>query len=786
MPVSSIDGIATGLDTTSIVDALLTFDKSRVTNLQNDVTDRTNIISNLQALQAKLLALNTQVKQLTRASVFQTASVAVSDDSILSAQTTGKVGTGSYNVQVLSVAKNHQLASQGIASDTGNILGTGTINLQVGSGSQKTITIDASNNSLTGIRDAINGLKMGVTATIVNDGSSSSPYRLLLTADKTGLKSAIAIDANLTGGVNLDYENSSFETPEKLISATTSTSQISLGATAANEGSKNKTYTFTVDGTGTQTVGSDIITINWTDGTNSGSIAVTQADTEVALVGEGADGLKLNFAAGALTGGDVFQISSFSPLVQAASDAKIAFGGTDSNESPIIVTSDTNTFKSVIPGMSLNVLKKTGVGESVTVNASQDTGAVKDSIQSFIDAYNDVMKFINEQNSFDSDTESAGVLFGDYTLSTAASSITRALGSKISGIESNYNQLYSIGIRTIGSGQLAITNGSRLETALQDNLDDVIKLFTSSGSSSSNYVEYYDSTSKTKAGEKIQVQVTRAATQGALKGATITKPESTPIVLTSQNNRLRFVIDGLVSDEIILDTGTYSSVDSLIEQIQTKIDEDAKIGPRNVQVEWVEGGSSTGYIKITSPNYGSTSSVNMVTSIANSAFTILGLAGGISSTGIDVEGTLNGEAATGKGQILTGNSGNKTTDGLAVKVSLTSGQLTEDAEAEVTVARGIAGRLQTVLDSLTLSQDGLIDRRIKSYKNQIEDINARIDDYNSRMETKRQSLFERFYAMEDAISQLNSQGQYLSAQLSSLANLSSSRSGSSRSGSSNS
>jgi len=59
----------------------------------------------------------------------------------------------------------------------------------------KTVTIDASNNSLQGIRDAINAAKIGVTASIVNDGSSS-PYRLVLSADSMGASNSMKISVS--------------------------------------------------------------------------------------------------------------------------------------------------------------------------------------------------------------------------------------------------------------------------------------------------------------------------------------------------------------------------------------------------------------------------------------------------------------------------------------------------------------------------------------------------------------------------------------------------------------
>ena len=63
-----------------------------------------------------------------------------------------------------------------------------------GSGA-KNITIDSSNNSLQGIRDAINAAKIGVTATIINDGGAS-PYRLALSSDSNGASSSMKISVS--------------------------------------------------------------------------------------------------------------------------------------------------------------------------------------------------------------------------------------------------------------------------------------------------------------------------------------------------------------------------------------------------------------------------------------------------------------------------------------------------------------------------------------------------------------------------------------------------------------
>jgi flagellar hook-associated protein 2 len=764
----SIEGINSGLNTAQIIDAILANDQSNITFLEQEQSEKTDIITTLKALQAKFLALQTSLTKLTRAATFEAATVQVSDESVLSAAASGRVGTGSYDVQVLSLARNHQLASQGFDDESLASFGTGTISISMGDGSTKTITIDATNNSLVGIKKAVNDAKAGVVATIINDGSSSNPYRLMITSEKTGVANKISITSSLTGGNNLDFGSASFDNPEIIDVSPGSTCQVSLGATASYSGSTNKIYTFTVGGTGTQTVGTDSITINWTDGTNSGSIVVSQADTEVELTGDGADGLKLTFSAGTLTAGDTFQVSTFAPILQKASDARISIGSSGSGGSPIIVTSDTNKFSSLVGGLSITVLKETGTGESVSISTETDVSGIKDAINEFITRFNEVNDYIEKQNTYDKEADKVGVLFGDFTLQMMQNSLRGMLASRVSGLEGQYNNLYAIGIRTTGSGTLAIVNNSRFEEALKNNLDDVIKLFTNAGTSSSNFIEFMSSTSSTKAGENYEVDITQAATRGRFQGAGMADPATTPLTLSSSNNSLKLVVDGLTSNEIVLTEKTYASADELVAEIQSKIDSDENIGSRGLTVQWVESGAGTGYLLFESSTYGSTSRVQTVTTSGNSAYTALGLVNGTSHTGLDVAGTINGEPAEGKGQYLTGKEGNETTAGLRLRITLEPSQVVSGAEGTITISKGVAAGLADLTDSFTKTGEGLFDRRISSYQRQIDALQDRIDDYEKRLELKRESLNKKYSEMEIALGQLNVQSQFLTNQLSGL------------------
>lgn len=97
----------------------------------------------------------------------------VSDDSVLSVTARAGLSADSFSATVVvnSLARA-QTAYSGIIADKSAAIGTGTMTLSVG-GVNKTITIDATNNSLEGLATAINASGAGVTASIVADTGGS-------------------------------------------------------------------------------------------------------------------------------------------------------------------------------------------------------------------------------------------------------------------------------------------------------------------------------------------------------------------------------------------------------------------------------------------------------------------------------------------------------------------------------------------------------------------------------------------------------------------------------------
>jgi len=762
----TIEGISSGLDITSMVDAIMSYERYPITVYEQDKEFKTQQVAAYQAVLAKFISLQSQVALMKKESSYNQAAINISDDTVLSASAADRVTPGTYNINVISLARNHQLASRGVEDATTDILGTGTIQIGVGEAGLTTINIDSENNSLIAVKDAINEANVGVTASIINDGTASNAYRLLLVADDTGAANTINITTNLSGGVDLDFETSSFDNPEMIRTSSSTTSTVSLGSTASYGGAQNKIYTFTVQGNGTQSVGSDIITLEWSDGTNTGTVLVTQADTEIELTGDGSDGLKIAFSYGELTAGDTFQVETFSPLLQNASDARISVGGDGSDGgSPIVISSDSNHFEDVIPGIALDVNKTTEPGESITISTDIDTAAIKTMVTDLVDKYNDVMEFIDEQFTYDSETSESGVLFAEYSLQVMQSSLRSAATSIIDGLQGEISSLSAIGIRTGADGQLDIVNSATLTDAIENDYDNFVDLFIDSGDSSTQYVEFLSATENTLAGQDYEVVITRAASRGYYQGAAINDPASSPITLDSSNNVVKFKVNGLVSEELILTEGTYRSGNAIAREIQTKIDNDERLQNSDITVEWVQLPDS-GYLKITGGTYGANSQVRIETGIANNAYNILGLSGGVVHAGQDVAGTINGESATGKGRILTGDEDNATTDGLKLEIKYSENQiLYGSASATISYSQGLGAKLYNTLENTTKSIDGSIARRTSALNNQIGEINEQIDDFEEWLAIRRESLYEQFLNMESLMSQYQSEGTYLEQQL---------------------
>ena len=195
--LTSISGVSSGLDTDSLIQKILDVGRKPITQYQ---TQQSTLQARLKAYQdssTRLAALKDAASALSNPSFFQARTATSSDTTIANVVAETGAAQGEYAVTVQSVARAHQTISQTFTDVDTTRVGSGSFTVTSG-GKSTTITVDQSNNTLSGLRDAINRSGANVRASIVQDGDSS--YRLMLASKETGTANAITLSSSLSGG----------------------------------------------------------------------------------------------------------------------------------------------------------------------------------------------------------------------------------------------------------------------------------------------------------------------------------------------------------------------------------------------------------------------------------------------------------------------------------------------------------------------------------------------------------------------------------------------------------
>jgi flagellar hook-associated protein 2 len=155
-------------------------------------------------------------------------------------------------------------------------------------------------------------------------------------------------------------------------------------------------------------------------------------------------------------------------------DAVVLIGG-ETDSSPRLVTSSTNTLDGVVPGVTLNLLSASD--EPVTVSIAQDVDAIVNAVATFVEKYNDVLDTIDRSTSFDSETMERGPLLGDGTLNLVRNRLVRVATRQFEGVDESVSYLFSVGLR-FGSGNRLQFDEDRFRDVYEESPELVEELFT--------------------------------------------------------------------------------------------------------------------------------------------------------------------------------------------------------------------------------------------------------------------------------------------------------------------
>lgn len=370
MPSIISTGIGSGLDIASIVSQLVAAEQKPVETRIGKQEARAQVrLSAYGNVKSALSDFQAQVESMRNMDQFLARKATVSDENLLSATAATSALPSSYLVEVVQTAEAQKLTSAAFA-DSDTVVGTGDLVLTVGANSF-TVEITEENNTLAGIRDAINDAadNYGVAATIVNADAGSY---LILSGDKTGLSSEMTL---------------------------------------------------------TQSGG-------------NGGLASLEYDP-----GNGLNALTESIA---------------------AQDALIRIDGFD-------VMSETNSFSGAIQGVTLDILDA-APGEEISLEVVNDEEVVRESVNAFVQSYNELIELFDQLTSYDVENEVAGPLLGDATVRSLRDQIRREMSTAVTDLDADFSTLSEVGIAIQLDGSLEVDD-VKLSTILDGDFSNFGRLF---------------------------------------------------------------------------------------------------------------------------------------------------------------------------------------------------------------------------------------------------------------------------------------------------------------------
>ncbi len=189
----SAGGIGSGLDVNNIVSQLMTLERRPLDALEEHERELESELSAFGQIKSALSSFQSAMSGLSSSSKFKVFSATSSDESVFTATSGTSAVAANYNVRVDLLAQNHKLAAAAFADTDTTTAGTGTLTLSVG-GNSFDVTVDGTNNTLAGLRDAINNDEnnTGISASIVTDVTGN---RLVFTSNDSGAANNIVITA---------------------------------------------------------------------------------------------------------------------------------------------------------------------------------------------------------------------------------------------------------------------------------------------------------------------------------------------------------------------------------------------------------------------------------------------------------------------------------------------------------------------------------------------------------------------------------------------------------------
>ena len=423
------------------------------------------------------------------------------------------------------------------------------------------------------------------------------------------------------------------------------------------------------------------------------------------------------------------------------------------------LTRSTNSVSDAIAGVTLN-LQSAEPGTTVNLTIARDTAGIESKINGFVTAYNAVQSFIttNTANGSSSSTLSstsaqttiAGPLANDMSITSMGYSLTSALIQSVTGLSGSYTAASQAGLMTDANGVLSL-NKTAFETALSNNFTAVKNLFVTSATTTDSNLSFVSAgTSAQPSATPYPVNITQAATTASVTGSAFTTYASSG---TADTMSIADVASGKTAS-IALNNG--DSIDTIVQRMNDAF------SSQGMRLQAVK--TAGGQVQVAASDYGTTGgfTVSYTPGTDGSGISALGIAAQ-SHSGLDVAGTINGVAGTGRGQYLTGAS----TDASAGLIVRYTGASAGSA-GTIALSLGVGGLTNELASGLNTANTGSIALEIAQSQSSADNLQSQINSIQQQLATEQTNLTAQFVAMEAAMSSAQSLGATLTSQINGL------------------
>lgn len=535
----TVGGLASGLDTTSIINGLIQIEQQRVTRAEKKKEDIELKLSTFNDLKTKLTEFYTQAKEMEKTTAFNVFSSTSSDEAV--ATITGDSGatSGNYDVKVLGLASSLKVASKSYASSNTSLAMTGSFSLSVSAAALKadpsvsTVQVDiTSTDTLKDIANKINRTKgSGATASVVSMGTND--YRLMITAVDEGSKAFtmehVSGQGVLSNGLDMLQEATPASARESIRSdfdfrlaaggpATAATSFYSLFNSIGSSSAITAGDSLTIAGTkadGTAAAGSFTIPAA---GSATDNIQSLLTAVETAYGGAAAVGVSLNASGEIIVTDKTLGTTAMAMTLTFndgdASGSKLGVGGSKVRSefknvvadgkkafylmNEMSVSSQTNKDNATVEG-TIFELKRVDAAQSVKLTLDYDKEGIKKKVQGYLDTYNQLLKFLDEKSKIEvkqEDSKSAsagskkttivkGPFAGDSSIMGLKAQITSMMTNKIDELTdqglSTYSSLASMGITSEQKTGFLTIKDETFMAALEQDFEGVKRVFVTDG-----------------------------------------------------------------------------------------------------------------------------------------------------------------------------------------------------------------------------------------------------------------------------------------------------------------